>query len=128
MKRTRRCVKKRKEYRKLVTKYSWSWQQTRGHEPTRISTSFDQIPSRRWNLVEFDRVGGTWWKTVDYGGQSRTVADSCRQLQTVYEQFHIVIYRVFHRDIPTVTGLVPLQGVSIERFLGEKLRLRGFLI
>ena len=96
MQNTRRCVKKRKEYRKLVTKYSRSWQQTRGHKPMRISIGFDQIPLYQWNLVEFNRVGGIWQNLIKAS------------------EF---ICRVFHRDIPTVTGLVPLYSASISKFI-----------
>ena len=101
MQRIRRCVKKRKEYRKLVTKYLGSWQQTRGHKPTRISTGFNQIPLRQWNLVE---TGGNWWKLIElaeFGGIQSTWQNLIKASE--------FICQVFHRDIPTVTGLVPLQ-------------------
>jgi len=61
--------------------------------------------------VEFDRVGGIWWNSIEsakFGGKRWITADNRGQLQTVADSF-TVICRVFHRDIPAVTGLVPLQ-------------------
>jgi len=40
------------------------------------SVEFGGIRLSRRNLVEFNRVGGIWWNSMDCGGQSQTVADS----------------------------------------------------
>ena len=74
MQRTRRCVKRRKEYRKFVTKYSRvlavdAW--ARAHagfdrfRPNSItSVEFGGIRSGRWNLVEFDQSVGIYLSSV----------------------------------------------------------------
>jgi len=67
-----------------------------------VSTKFHHVGGIWWNLIKSAELSGKRWITADNRGQLQTVADS-------YEQFHTVICRVFHRDIPTVTGLVPLQ-------------------
>jgi len=60
----------------------------RAHIRTRSSTDFGQIRLIWQNLAEVDQ------------------ASRIRQNLVKASEF---IYRVFHQDIPTITGLVPLQ-------------------
>ena len=106
-------IKKRKEYRKLITKYLGSWQQTRGYKPTRILISFNQIPLYQQNLVE---NGGLWRIVIDSYRQLQTVADNYKQLQIVINSFIQLSIKCFTCDgararyLPSSAMLLPYSA------------------
>jgi len=59
---------------------------------------FNRFRPNSITLVEFGR---DWWKLIKLAEFGRIWQNLIKALE--------FIYRVFHRDIPTVTGLVPLQ-------------------
>ena len=76
----------------------------------RLQQSLAEL-SRTWQklikLVEFGKIQSS----VDFT-ETFILAEFGR-IQSSWQNLAELICRVFHRDIPTVTGLVPLQEVNI---------------
>jgi len=63
-------------------------------------------------LVEFGGIWLSWWNLVEFNWLGRIWQNLIKALE--------FICRVFHQDIPTVTGLVPLHLDNIIIYLNSK--------
>ena len=77
----------------------------------RAHADFDRFRPNSITSVEF---GGDWWKLIELAEFGR-IRSTWQNLIKASE----FICRVFHRDIPTVTGLVPLHK-GIEAVLDKR--------